>query len=96
MFSATAGIPLDSVQVLDRHVELVAVRVLQLHVLALTLPVGDSAHGEEAADSVIAMYHHVAGLELEAEVCDIDPGPGSVPKSTSSAGLGPSHGAQQG
>ena len=62
---ATADIFLNAIQVLDRHVELVALGVLELHVLALLALVAHQPHAGEAPDPVVDMDDQVAGLELE-------------------------------
>ena len=51
----------------DRHIELVAVGVLDGHVLVLAAAVADRAHLQEAADAMVLMDDEVAWLELDGE-----------------------------
>ena len=57
----------DPVQVLRRHVELVALGVLQREVLALAVVTGDASHAREARDAVVNVNNVGAGHELREE-----------------------------
>ena len=50
---------------LDRHVQLVALGVLELHVFAPLTVLPHQAHADEPSDAVIDMDDQVAGLELQ-------------------------------
>ena len=95
MLLGTTRVALDPIEVLDRHVELAALGVLQLHVLTLPPVVRHPAHGQEATDPVVAMDHHVSGFELEPEVGGSHPGTGGLAQPPGRTGLGPPHRPQQ-
>ena len=62
---ATADVLLHALEMLDRHVELVALGVLELHVLALLPGLAHQPHPDEASDPVIHVHDQVARLELQ-------------------------------
>src|SRR2546430_7312856 len=62
---AATDVLLHAVEVLDRHVQLVALGVLELHVFAPLTVLPPQAHADEPSDAVIDMDDQVAGLELQ-------------------------------
>ena len=62
---AFAAKPLHQIHARERHVELVAARVFEQHVIAFGVALSDFANAEELADAVFQMNHVIAGLEIE-------------------------------
>ena len=63
-----ADVPVDAVEMLGGNEELIALGVLEEHVLMhRAAVVGDRAHLDEPRDAVVAMHHQVARRELEHE-----------------------------
>ncbi len=62
---AAADVFLNAVEVLDRHEQLVAICVLELHVLALLSVLAHQPHAGETPDAVVDVDDQVAGRELQ-------------------------------
>src|SRR5207245_1702676 len=63
-----AEVLLDAVEVLDRHEELVGLRVLQLQVYAEIAVGFEDAHAAEAGDAVVDVDGQLAGCEIQREL----------------------------
>src|SRR5437879_6387771 len=75
---------------LDRHVQLVAVGVLELHVLALLSVFTHQPHARKAPDAVIDMNDQVARLKLKVPAGRARPddaAPDSLSQSTKEVGV---------
>ena len=62
---AFAAKALHQIHARERHVELVAARVFEQHVVAFGIALRDFANAEELADAVLHMDHVIAGLQIE-------------------------------
>ncbi len=62
---AFAAKALHQIHARQRHIELVAARVFDQHVIAFGIALGDLANAEELADAVLEMHHVVARLQIE-------------------------------
>ncbi len=62
---AFAAKSLHQIHARQRHVELVAARIFEQHVVAFGIALGDLADAEELADAVFDVDHVIAGLEIE-------------------------------
>ena len=62
---ALAAKTLHQIHARERHVELVAARVFDQHVIAFGIALRDFANAEELADAVLHVDHVIAGFQIE-------------------------------
>ena len=62
---AFAAEALHQIHARERHVELVAARVFEQHVIAFGVALRDLANAEELPDAVLHVHHVIAGFQIE-------------------------------
>jgi len=81
--------------VIDGHIQLVSVGVLDRHVLVFAERIADRAHLQETADAMIAVHDHLPGCELHDEGGVSSISRGGPASATRGGGLGTPRTARQ-